>query len=45
MWHDHPCSQRNKVTKRAMEMVGGDEEGGGGFWKKNGRQYRGVFMK
>ena len=34
MWHDHPCSQRNKVTKRAMEMVGGDEEGGGDFGKR-----------
>ena len=34
MWHDHPCSQRNKVTKRAMEMVGGDEEGGGGDFGK-----------
>ena len=27
MWHDHPFSQRNKSTKKAVEMeVGGDGE-------------------
>ena len=36
MWRDHPFSQRNKTTERAVGVgVGGDkEEGGGGGWTK-----------
>ena len=49
MWHNHPFSQRNKTTERAV--------GGEGFkltWKGGGVgqnlkkriwQYRGVFIK
>ena len=30
MWRDHPFSQKNKTTKRAVGVgVGGDREGGG----------------
>ena len=47
MWHDHPFSQRNEATKRAMRVkVGGDGEGKvGQNLKKGGRKYRGVFIK
>ena len=42
MWHDNRFSQRNKTTKRAVDVeVGGD--GGGATWqnlKMEGRQYR-----
>ena len=44
MWHDHPSSQRNKTTKRAVGVeVGGKGGGGGQNLKKGGRQYRGNF--
>ena len=30
MWHDHPFSQRNKTTERAVVVgVGGDRKGSG----------------
>ena len=52
MWRDHPLSQRNMTTERAVGMgVGGDREVEvGEGWtkcKKGGRQYRGggVFIK
>ena len=42
MWHDNRFSQRNKTTKKAVDVeVGGD--GGGMIWqnlKIEGRQYR-----
>ena len=36
MWRDHPFSQRDKATERAVRVgVGGDrEEGGGGGLNK-----------
>ena len=30
MWRDHPFSQRNKATERAVGVEVGDEEEGGG---------------
>ena len=54
MWHDHPFSQRNKTTKRAvgvrgwrLEVEGSGEVGRrvGQNVKKRDRQYRGVFLK
>ena len=46
MWHNHPLKQWNKATKRAVELedIGG-ERGVGQNLKKEGRQYRGVFIK
>ena len=30
MWHDHPFSQRNRITERTVQVgVGGDKEVGG----------------
>ena len=41
MWHDHPFSQRNKTTERALGLwVGGNRKGGWTQFKKGGRQYR-----
>ena len=43
MWHDHPFSQRNMTTERALGMrVWGDREVGGvgKTWKREYRQYR-----
>ena len=39
MWHDHPFSQRNKITERKVVMrFGGKREGCGGWteFKKKG---------
>ena len=37
MWHDHPFSQRNKTTERAMEVgIGGDREEEGEGLEKGG---------
>lgn len=46
MLHDHPFSQRNSATKRAvgLEVGGNGEEGVGQNLEKRGRQYRrGLF--
>ena len=41
MWHDHPFSQRNKTTERALGLwVGGNRKGGWTQFEKGGRQYR-----
>ena len=47
MWHDHPFTQRNKETKKAVGV-----EVGEWYWikfEKGGRQYKGggggVFIK
>ena len=51
MWHDHPFSQRNKITERKVVMrFEGKREGCGGwteFKKKGGggRHYKRVFVK
>ena len=56
MWHDHPFSQRNKTTERAVGVgVGGDREEqgragkggrvGGQDLKKGSRQYIGGLYK
>ena len=51
MWHDHPFSQRNRITERTLGVeVGGDKEvvrvkGWTKFEKGGGKQYRGVFIK
>ena len=40
MWHNHPFSQRKKVTKRSVRL--------GKFWEngvRGGRQYRGGLQK
>ena len=47
MWHNHPFSQRNKTTERAVGVgVGGnmDERGLGKIWKR-GVGNIGVFIK
>ena len=44
MWRDHPFSERNKATKRAVGAEVGSE-GVDKICKKGGRQYRGVFIK
>ena len=47
MWPDHPFSQRNKITKRAVGLkVSGEGKGGlnkieKGGGRRGGRQYRG----
>ena len=46
--HDHPFSQRNKATERALGLdVGGKGGGtkGQNLKKEGGRQYRWVFIK
>ena len=41
MWHDHPFSQRNKTTKRALGYgLEGNRKGGWTQFEKGGRQYR-----
>ena len=47
MWRDHPFSQRKKKTKWVVGVgFGFDREGGlDKIWKREGGQYRGVFMK
>ena len=35
MWRDHPFSQRNKATERAVGVEVGDEEEGGGGGGQN----------
>ena len=51
MWHDHPFSQRNRITERTLGVkVGGDKEvvrvkGWTKSEKGRGKQYRGVFIK
>ena len=46
MWHDHPFSQRNKMSKMAVKVkVGGNgKEVLDKTLKTWGRQYRGVFI-
>ena len=42
MWHNYTFSQRNKITKRTLELeVGGDREGEEG-WTKFENGDRGV---
>ena len=49
MWHDHPFSQRNKATKRALELEVGGKIGWGGRVKQNLKKWTdntgGVFKK
>ena len=40
MWHDHPCSQGNKATKRAVLV-----EVGWAKFEKGGIDKVGVFKK
>ena len=45
MWHDHPSTQRNKITKRAVGVeVGGDEKGVVGKILKNMKKLQNISL-